>query len=333
MKVVVYGAGAVGCVLGGMLSLRRADVLLIGRSAAMQAIRTDGLRIKTSTGEFHATPRTAETLESGDAQDAIVLLAVKAHDVADAVATLARVARDVPVVCLQNGVESEATAAEKLATVYGGVVRMTCSMLQPAHVSYRSPGRVIVGRYFKGADTLAPDLVTALVEAGFDAAASRDIESDKWLKMAVNAQTAFHAVIDERDHDANEFIDLKVAILEETKRVLKAGKVKAKSCDGKDPSIDEMVAELKHPRGRRVVHGIKVHNSLWQDLYMRRKHIESDFIHGPLIKIGKEHGVATPLHATALDIAKRAHKAGEGPGTMRLVDVIAEVERRRASRK
>lgn len=333
MNIVVYGAGSVGSVLGGVLSLQRRDVLLVGRKPLVDAVSREGLRIKSATGEHVAHPRAAVSLtRAGVGADACVLLAVKSQDVKDAVdAMVDTIPPETPVVCFQNGIASEDVAAKRFARVYGGVVRMTCSMVQPGHVSFRSLGRIVVGRHPDGLDALARSLAKDFAEAGFDAAASRAIGADKWLKLALNAQSAFHAVTDPRDHDANEFIDLNVAILEETGHVLTAAGIRARSCDGKDPSIDEMIAELKRPKARRVEHGVKVHNSLWQDLYLKRDSIESEFIHAPVIALGRRHRVPTPCHRAALDVAKQCFEAGAGPETMRLTEVLAVVDRHRAA--
>jgi ketopantoate reductase len=92
-----------------------------------------------------------------------------------------------------------------------------------------------------------------------------------------------------------------------------------------------MIAELRRPKARRVEHGVKVHNSLWQDLYLKRERIESEFIHGPLIALGKSHRVATPHHQAALDVARRCHRDGAGPEKLRLADVLAVVDRYRTA--
>ncbi len=331
MQVVVYGAGAVGSVLGGMLALHRHDVLLVGRPPLVEAIREGGLRLKSATGEYVAHPRAAASASPRDfGPDTRVLFTVKSYHVATAAAELAKVAPPgTPVVCFQNGIDTEDMVAKHVARVYGSVVRMTCSMVQPGHASFRAQGRLVLGVHPKGADAVVTELVAAFREAGFDAAASKSILDDKWLKMAVNAQSVFHALVDARDQDENEFFDLKVAILEETRRVFKAAKIKARSADGKDPSIEEMVTEIKRPRARRNEHGVKVHNSVWQDFYLKRSQIEAESIHGPVMALGKSHGVATPYHDASLALAQRCHAAQSGPESIRLSEVLSEIAKRR----
>jgi 2-dehydropantoate 2-reductase len=299
----------------------------------VDAIVQGGLRLKSATGEHVAHPRAVASLGRGEVgPDACILLTVKCYDVASAVASLARiVSTDTPLVCFQNGVASEAVAAQTFTRVHGGVCRMTCSMVQPGNASFRALGRVIVGVHPKGSDAFTRSLATAFREAGFDAASSRTIESDKWLKLALNAQTVVHAAVDARDHDTNEFQELNASILDEVRRVLKAAKIRARSCDGRDPSIEEMIAELRRPRARKSDHGVKVHNSLWQDLYLKRARIESEYIHGPVIALGRKHGVPTPFNAAMLETANRLHASGAGPETLRLTELLDAVERHRAA--
>jgi 2-dehydropantoate 2-reductase len=334
MQFLVYGAGAVGSVLGGMLSVHRHHVCLVGRDAHVDAIASDGLRIKSATAEYIAHPATSRTITNEViAGCECVVLAVKSQDFASALDTVVpALTAELPVLCVQNGIASEKACAERVERVYGAVIRMTCSMVQPGHVSFQTGGRVVVGRYPHGADVFARSVAAAITEAGLDAVVSKDIEADKWLKVAVNVQSVFHAVIDGRDHDTNEFQALKVGILEETRRVFKAAKVRAQCCDGRDPSIEEMIETLRKPRAKRTEHGMKVRNSVWQDLYLKRRAIEADFIHGPVIALGEEHGVPTPYNRAALELVTRCHRDGLGPEALRLSEVVAAVEREGASR-
>jgi 2-dehydropantoate 2-reductase len=334
MQFLVYGAGAVGSVLGGMLSVHRHDVRLVGREPHVDAIAAEGLRIKSATAEYVAHPTTSKIFSS-DMMSGVecVILAVKSQDLAAALDAVApALPGDLPVLCVQNGIESEKSTAERVSRVYGAVIRMTCSMVKPGHVSFQSGGRVVVGKYPRGADPFARSIAAAITGAGFDSVVSKDIESDKWLKMAVNVQSAFHAVIDGRDHDTNEFQALKVGILEETRRVFKAAKIRARCCDGRDPSIEEMIDALRKPRTRRTEHGVKVRNSVWQDLYLGRRAIEAAYIHGPVIALGEQHGVTTPYNRAALDLAQHCHREGLGPESLRLSEVLATVERESATR-
>jgi 2-dehydropantoate 2-reductase len=330
MQIVVYGAGAVGSVLGGLLSVQKHDVVLVCRKGHADAINEGGLHVRSATGDYVSRPRATEELSGDDvAAGVCVLVTVKSHDTRGVANTLAGLLpRETPVVSFQNGMDNEASLGAHFDNVYGGVCRITCQMLQPGTASFRRKGRLVVGKYPKGSDSFARSLTRAFGAAGFDACLSRNVIDDKWLKLVVNAQSAFHAVIDPRDHDANEFFELKARIIEEARAVLKAARIRARSCDRNVSSIDEMIADLRRPRMPRAERGMMVHNSTWQDLYLRRDTIETPFFHEPFIKMGREHGIAVPCHEVALDTALRCHREGLGPGTVRLQEVIDAIAKR-----
>jgi ketopantoate reductase len=137
--------------------------------------------------------------------------------------------------------------------------------------------------------------------------------------------------VDPRDHEANEFYELKVSILEETKKVLKAHKVRPKSCDGKDMLIDELIAELRRPRAPRPTSGMKVHNSTWQNLFLKRDRLENEYIHGPVIELGHRYSLPVTYNEVALDLVTKCHREDLGPGALRLNDILAAVDERNPS--
>ncbi len=333
MRFVVYAAGAVGGVLGGHLALCKQDVLLVCRDEHARAISENkGLRMKSATGEYFIPLRATPRLNAEDVgKDTCVLFTPKSSDTTRCVETLARVAsRDVPVVSFQNGVANEEIIARTFENVFGGVCRMTCSFLQPGQVSFRKAGRLIIGKYPKGTHAFSKKLAAVLDEAGFEVSVSSSIMCDKWLKLIVNLQSGLHAIIDTRDHDTIEFIDLKVGVLEEAKQVLRAEKMKVKSCDDRDLSVDDVIGELKKPKAPRPQSAVRVNNSTWQNLYLKREEMENGFFHGPIIEMARKHGIAVPFNEVALALVLQSAKKASGPGAFRAGDVLERIRKRGA---
>jgi 2-dehydropantoate 2-reductase len=335
MRFVVYAAGAVGGVIGGHLALKKHDVLLVCRKEHAEAIHeAQGLRMKSATGDYVVPLRATPLLAAEDLEEtAAVLFTPKSSNTERCVEALSKVApRDVPVVSLQNGVSNEETIARHFDNVLGGVCRMTCSCLQPGQVSFRKTGRLIVGKYPKGKDPFSKKLAGVMEEAGFDVSVSNSIMCDKWLKLVVNLQSAFNAVIDPRDHDSIEFIDLKVGVLEEGRRVLRADKMRFKSCDDRDLSVDDVIAELRKPKAPRSPSAVRVNNSTWQNLYLGRKEMENGFFHGPIIETARKHGIPVPFNEVALEIVLESAKDNLGPGAFRAGEVLEKIRNRGADR-
>jgi 2-dehydropantoate 2-reductase len=288
------------------------------------------LRLKSATGEYFTDLDAAVEVDGHHLDEAtVVFFTPKSNQTEDGVTRLAAVAPpETLVIGFQNGVTNEERLSAHFASVYGGVCRMTCSFLQPGQVSYRRQGRVVVGKYPKGADPLAKKLSKILEDAGFDAASSNNISSDKWLKLVVNLQSGFHAIIDNRDHDTMEFIGLKLGVLEEAQKVLKASKIRARSCDGKDASIVELVDELRKPHAPRGEHGVKVNNSTWQNLYLGREDCENRYFHSPIIELAREHGIPVPFNEVALECVEACCRQQSGPNGLRAGDVLERIKKR-----
>ena len=319
--------------MGGYLTLRHHDVVLVCCDSHVAAIRhQDGLRIKSGTGEFIAHLDVASTADSVSFDDACILLTVKSYDTQECVKWLAdRAAADTPIVSFQNGVVNEDIVAGRFSHVLGGVCRMTCSYLHPGQVSLRKQGRLVVGKHPRGADPVAKKLGKIFDDAGFDVSVSKNITADKWLKLVVNLQSGWHATVENRDHDTREFIDLKVGVLEEAKAVLKAAKIKAAPCDGRDLSIDELVADLRKPRAGTASSSVRVNNSTWQNLYLKRERVENGYFHEPILELAAEHGISVPHNAVALDLVNRSAKEDLGTNAFRVADVAEWVRQRGAN--
>ena len=109
--VVVFGAGAIGGLVGARLFKAGIDVRLIGRPAHVDAIRSKGLLVKDQN-ESRLVQLPAATTLTGPAD--LILLTVKSQDVPDACRSIAASHSDATVVTMQNGVRSDREAADIL---------------------------------------------------------------------------------------------------------------------------------------------------------------------------------------------------------------------------
>src|SRR5512144_1690767 len=93
MKYVVYGAGAIGGVIGARLHELGRDVVLICRGAQIDAVRRDGLTVKTPDGTAtFRVPAVAHPSEIDLTPDDVIFLAMKSQDTEGALRELVAVA-------------------------------------------------------------------------------------------------------------------------------------------------------------------------------------------------------------------------------------------------
>jgi len=145
--ILIWGAGAIGGTVGAFLRRAGEEVLFVDRVAEhVAAIRRDGIAITGPIAEFTAAAEARLPAELGGRFDR-VLLCVKAHDTAAAVAALAPfLARDGYVVSLQNGLNEQVIAAcVGAARTVGAFVNFGADYLSPGVVHYGGRGAVVLG--------------------------------------------------------------------------------------------------------------------------------------------------------------------------------------------
>jgi 2-dehydropantoate 2-reductase len=184
MDVLVFGAGSLGSLVGGVLATAH-DVTLVGRDPHVEAVRDDGLRI---SGVEALETRPAATTDGRGASADLAVVTVKAYDTAAAAHILA--AGDIGVVCsLQNGMGNENVLSDHLdAPVLAGATTIGARLNGPGHVKWLGNGTVTLGPWRPADDmATAERVVEAFEAAGFDTDATADARALLWEKLAVNA--------------------------------------------------------------------------------------------------------------------------------------------------
>ncbi|MFD1646957.1 ketopantoate reductase family protein [Haloarchaeobius litoreus] len=185
MRIVVYGAGSLGSLLGGLLQTGGHDVVLVGRDPHVTTVRSDGLRVETPDGTETVHPDA--TTDGADLTAELALVTVKAFDTDTAAADLATGTFDA-VCSLQNGMGNEATlAAEVDCPVYAGTVTYGAILHKAGRVECTGVGEVVVGSPEGGAGPVDDLLERALVGGNLAAAVVDDMPRRLWEKLAVNA--------------------------------------------------------------------------------------------------------------------------------------------------
>src|SRR6185295_7832131 len=158
-RYIIYGAGAVGGVIGARLFQGGRDVALIARGAHLDAIRARGLTLQTPDDTVTLAIKAAgHPSELSITADDVVLLTMKTQHTESALDDLRSVAGpSVPVICAQNGVENERLAARRFAGVYAMLVLLPATYLEPGVVqAHCAPvsGILDAGVYPGGSDDL-----------------------------------------------------------------------------------------------------------------------------------------------------------------------------------
>ena len=311
MQWVVYGAGAVGGVLGGRLHAAGHDVVLVARGDHLRALRADGLTIASPEGtRTHAVPATDGAADLDLSTPTVVLLAVKSHQTPAAVEHLTGVVdAGTPVVCVQNGVANEPFLLRFYADVQGVCVIMPTGHLEPGVVEQHSspvPGILDVGSFPGGANATTAEVVAAFRSAGFESEPRSDVMAWKYRKLMNNLTNAVQAC----SGDGPDTRRLSDRVLAEGEAVLAAAGIPVVSAEA-HRARRKGILKLGEVRGRA-----RAGDSSWQSLRRGTGSIESDYLNGEVALLGRLHGVPTPANELLRVTAQRMARQGEPPGSV-----------------
>lgn len=311
MRFIVYGAGAIGGVVGARLAQAGEGVALIARGAHADAIRRDGLTLEAVDGTATlALPIATHPGELAYAAGDVVLLAVKSQDSQACLEALRAAAPpDIPVVCLQNGVDNERAALRYFANVYGICVMLPAAHLDPGVVQAQSSpvtGLLDIGRYPDGTDDTATAVAAALERATFSSRVLPDIMRWKYAKLLRNLGNALDALCG----PAGRTSPLAAQARAEGIACLAAA--------GIDYASDEEDAERRGDLLRlRPVNGQRrTGSSTWQSFARRTGSVETDYLNGEITLLGRQHGIPTPVNALLQNITPEFAAAHTTPGSV-----------------
>jgi 2-dehydropantoate 2-reductase len=308
MRFIVYGAGAIGCVVGGRLFQAGNEVVLIGRGEHGRRLREVGLRLESADGAEQLKIPAVETLaEAGPTKGDVLLLATKSQQTMAALQEVYET--EVTLVTLQNGVENERVALRRFKDVVAACVVCPASFLEPGVVQANSSpltGLLDVGRYPSGVDERVREVARAFSGATFESIAREDIVRWKYAKLLMNLGNAVEALCGPSTRNG----DLVRAARREGEACLKAA------------GIDFASEEEDHERRGELLHVTqRGGSSSWQSLQRGTGSIETDFLNGEIVLLGRLHGVPTPLNLNLQRLAHEAARLGTNPGAYSVEDL------------
>ena len=308
------GAGAIGSVVGGLLARVGEDVTLIARKPHVEAINRDGLFMDGVRGEFTVDVKAAEGL---DFRPDIVLLTAKTHDVPTACTEIKPHAQGVPIVAMQNGLQSDEMAALAFGkeNTISCVLALYAKYLEPGSVTFGSEGTLVIGNQF-GANGEREQEIAGLLSKAMKTEISADIVGAKWTKLLLNiAGNSLTAIT---GLNAGEFADqfdlcrIAIHIIREALDVVEQGEIELVGWTGfsvadftsmvKSP-LDEAAGHLGPAYGRNPT----LLTSTLQSM-LRGKPPEIDYLNGEIVRQGQALGVPTPCNAKAVELVHAVAK-------------------------
>jgi len=299
MKFVIYGVGAVGGVIAAKLALAGREVVGIARGPQLDMLRKKGLVLRTPQGE-----ETARFTVVGDPDeitieaDDVIVLSMKTQDTPVALQRLraAKVTTQA-IVCAQNGVTNERFALRRFPNVYALTVILPATFVTPGEVNaFGMPhaGILDLGRYPSGSDAQAEAIAAALRQAGFASSVDPEIMQSKYGKLLMNVANIIDAALTPGDHG-----HIVQAARAEAVKVFAAAGIAWRDVGESDPRRQELMRPIP------IAGFDRVGSSTAQSLVRNTGSIETDYLNGEIVLLGRLHDVPTPVNAYFSGLAQR----------------------------
>jgi 2-dehydropantoate 2-reductase len=333
--ILVWGAGAIGGVVGAHLVRARHAVVFVDIAEDhVAAIRdpTRGLAIEGPVAAFRVTAPafTPATIRGAFRR---VFLCVKTHDTEAAChALLPHLAADGYVLSLQNGL-CERVIAEICGAgrTMGAFVNFGADWLAPGQILYGNRGAVVVGE-LDGTTTARVEALHALLGKTFEpnAVLTPNVWGFLWGKLAYSSLLYMQGLAEAGIADTlarPDILPLVRALCGEVMAVAQAEGVTPLGFNGFDPmafmpgasedaaraSIAALVA-FNRPNA-------KTHSGVWRDLWVRRRATPADAQIGAVIPIGRAHGLACPTLARLIAMIHEAERGERGMADANLTEL------------
>jgi len=309
VRILVYGAGAVGGYVGGILTAAGADVTLVARGAQHEALKQRGL-ILEGPKSGRPDPIRVRVCRPGEEKGPfdLIIVGLKSHQIAGAAARMVSLlAKDGMMLLGQNGlpywyfekldsplrgsqlksVDPDGTLAKVIPidSVIGGVMNKPADLVAPGRIRLadQATDRIAIGELDNRITPRLKEIAAAIEPAGLPVLVSDDIRLLKWRKLLSNGVFNPLAAITQSTHR-------QIGDFEPTRRIarLMVDEVLAVAASvGVRPGTtsDQMIDDVRKRVG--------ILSSTLQDVRFGRE-LELDALINSVIDVGRLTGIATP---------------------------------------
>ena len=328
MRFIVYGAGAIGSIIGGHLFRTGHDVTLVANPNHVEKIRESGLKLvmpgETYDFKIPAWKEAGGLVPFRD--DDVVLLTVKSQHTSLCLGQLknAGAPRALPIFCCQNSILNESVATRVFDRIYGVIVQIPGIFLEPGTVIHPITGNsgfIEVGCYPRGVDDLAQNVSASFAKAGFVGGVNEWVMKAKAAKSLFNLNNAMGAITDERARESEFMVEAR----REASKVWRTAGIEWEPLNAFQQRMYQIRGKTKMPKGYEMQRNL---GSSWQSLVRGSGTIEAEQLNGDVVKLGRLLGLQTPYNELIWKVAAEMARKKEKPGKY-TVDKLMEMVKER----
>jgi 2-dehydropantoate 2-reductase len=316
--ICVYGAGSIGCYVGGRLAATGAPVTFVGRPRLAAEIRQHGLHLTDWQGADLRVPADQVHFETqpAAARDAdLVLVAVKSAGTEAAGRELAAVLKPgASVVSFQNGLHNAEVLAAQLPgrAVLTGMVEFNVVSRGKGAFHHGSEGGLAVQEH-----TAVEPFLAAFAAAGLPLRRYGDMRTVLWSKLLLNLNNAINALagVPLKEELAQRAFRRCIALAQrELLGLLAAAGIEPARLKLPPKLIPSLLsvpdAVFRVLAGRMLAIDPLARSSMWEDLQAGRA-TEIDWLNGEVVRLAQSLGRHAPVNGRLVALVLEAEKGGK----------------------
>jgi len=290
MKTAIIGTGGVGGYFGGKMANAGLDVTFVARGSHAEAMRKNGLQVKSILGDFHVKEvKVAETITEAGKTD-LVMVAVKAWQVKETRDEIKEILHPESIVIpLQNGILAYDELAESIdrGRIVPGLCRIISKIEAPGVINHFGVSPIIIFGERDKSDSHRLHQVKALFDkAGFNSEISMDMDAQLWEKFFAINLSGLLAVTNTTYGEMRELPQTRqmmVDLLQEIYQISQKLKINI------SPDIvDKTIAFIDS-------FPYNTTSSLTRDVW-EKKPSEIEYQNGTVVKLGERYDIFTPVN-------------------------------------
>ncbi|MGR6872222.1 2-dehydropantoate 2-reductase [Pseudomonas sp. HK3] len=319
-KIVIAGAGSIGCYVGGRLAGGGACVHFLARARIADDLNQHGLHLTDWTGaDITLTPeKFTVSLDQSTLKDAeIILVCVKSKDTQAMANNILRSGNThATIFSLQNGMNNTETLKSILPN------HTILPVMVPYNVVYQPHGHFhcgTEGNLYCEDHPAALALKTLADQAKLGFELKPDMLNIMWGKLLLNLNNPVNALSGmplKQQLETHGYRKIYAQCLKEGLQVLKAAKIQPGQVAAVPVALIPYILSLPDFLFKRIAQKMlamdpNARSSMWEDLQNQRP-VEVDYISGEIVALGKRVNTPTPMNERLIRLVKQAQDAGLG---------------------
>jgi 2-dehydropantoate 2-reductase len=295
MKIVIIGTGGVGGYFGGKMAKAGFDVTFLARGAHLNAIKSNGLIVKSILGDFKVdeAKATDNVSETGPAD--LIILGLKAWQIKDILHGLKSITgKNTMILPLQNGVVTSEELAKEISkeNILAGLCRIISKIESPGVINHLGVTPTIIFGEVNNTKTVRLQKVKELFDAsGIKSVISDDITADLWKKFISICTSGLLAVTRTTYGELRELKETRELMIRLLKEIYelsqKAGiRIEQDFPEKTTSFIDSLPYDSTSSLTRDVMEG---------------KPSEIEYQNGTVVRLAKKYGVDVPVNRFVYD--------------------------------